>query len=517
MQKLQWTRNGKNSRQSQHGNWRKSRAGGRLFWKHNETKIKSTSNIDGHMSPQKNAELEPKFQKYKGRVVLRGDIVRDDSGACAVFTEQGSSASQMTAVKVMGVIARLPDCDGQAADAVSAYTQVKLEDDPRVLKNLSQNVQTYGYVFHDTNCRNPGQTLQIQWYLSNEIYMDIHRQDCCGKDSSKKFYWNLAGKKSRIGNVFCSSKTRIILIGVCGWHEVVERSRIWLPCGRNWCRMLILTNQLHFSTTFSWDVLNVNANRIWATEKLPGWEKPLAQTTAWSCDMEGHARKCVEWCCELANKKVKQLYKVSSLCLDDHQLEGRTWISWRITKRMLTKCLKCLYLAPDGRTTWHLVVSQQACEISHKMDSSMWQTLGKADFKHSSHKWPPTIWSCGLHGSALQTGFVSRLGDLEDSKSTSGGVLCIFGSRTFVALDVQEKKRQCPTVLQGLKSFLWMLGCAWMEYLRSTSGTSYLRCYVQRTTLRDKVDWPKETIPLTKPRPKHQPKRESERSSNCQM
>ena len=54
-----------------------------------------------------NAELEPKFQKYKGRVVLRGDIVKDDSGVYAVFTEQGSSASQMTAAKVMDVIARL--------------------------------------------------------------------------------------------------------------------------------------------------------------------------------------------------------------------------------------------------------------------------------------------------------------------------------------------------------------------------------------------------------------------------
>ena len=81
-----------------------------------------------------NAELEPKLQKYKGRVVLRGDIVKDDSGACAVFTEQGSSASQMTAAKIMDVIARLPDCDGQAADAVSAYTQEKLEDAPRLLK-----------------------------------------------------------------------------------------------------------------------------------------------------------------------------------------------------------------------------------------------------------------------------------------------------------------------------------------------------------------------------------------------
>ena len=43
----------------------------------------------------KNSELEPQYQKHKGRVVLRGDIVKDDSGSCAVFTEQGSSASQM--------------------------------------------------------------------------------------------------------------------------------------------------------------------------------------------------------------------------------------------------------------------------------------------------------------------------------------------------------------------------------------------------------------------------------------
>ena len=27
----------------------------------------------------KNAELEPQFQNYKGRVVLRADIVKDDS------------------------------------------------------------------------------------------------------------------------------------------------------------------------------------------------------------------------------------------------------------------------------------------------------------------------------------------------------------------------------------------------------------------------------------------------------
>ena len=82
----------------------------------------------------KNAALEPTLQKYNGRVLLREGIVKDDSGTYEVLTEQGSSASQMTAAKVMDAIAILPDCHGQAADAVSAYTQVKLEDASRVLK-----------------------------------------------------------------------------------------------------------------------------------------------------------------------------------------------------------------------------------------------------------------------------------------------------------------------------------------------------------------------------------------------
>ena len=82
----------------------------------------------------KNAELEPICRNTKAESCSRGDIVKDDSRAYAVFTGQGSSASQMTAAKIMDVVARLTGCDGQAADAVPAYTQVKLEDAPRLLK-----------------------------------------------------------------------------------------------------------------------------------------------------------------------------------------------------------------------------------------------------------------------------------------------------------------------------------------------------------------------------------------------
>ena len=122
----------------------------------------------------KNADLGTKHQKYKGRVVLRGDIVKDDSGSYAVFSEQGSSASQMTAVKVMDIISRLPGCAGQAADAVSVYTQVKMEDAPKLMKiPNSECLQTFGFVYHDTNGPNHGPVLKTQLFLLSGICMVI--------------------------------------------------------------------------------------------------------------------------------------------------------------------------------------------------------------------------------------------------------------------------------------------------------------------------------------------------------
>ena len=119
-------------------------------------------------------------KKYKGRVVLRGDIVKDDSGSYAVFTEQGSSASQMTAAKIMDIISRLPGCDGQAADAISAYTQVKMEDAHKLFKKIpNRSVQTFGFVYHDTNGQYRGPVWKTQSFLLNEICMVILWQDYC--------------------------------------------------------------------------------------------------------------------------------------------------------------------------------------------------------------------------------------------------------------------------------------------------------------------------------------------------
>ena len=54
-------------------------------------------------------------------------------------------------------------------------------------------------------------------------------------------------------------------------------------------------------------------------EKLPYYEN--FRFSSWSYDTEGHAKKCVERYCELANKTTQQLYKVSTPCIDDHHFK----------------------------------------------------------------------------------------------------------------------------------------------------------------------------------------------------
>ena len=117
----------------------------------------------------KNAELEAKHQKYKGRVVLRGDIVKDNSGSYAVFTEQGSSASQMTAAKIMDFISRLPGAQDKQQMQYPLIPKSKWKMHHLYEGFQNRSVQTFAFVYHDTNGQNRGPVWKIQLFLLNEI------------------------------------------------------------------------------------------------------------------------------------------------------------------------------------------------------------------------------------------------------------------------------------------------------------------------------------------------------------
>ena len=203
---------------------------------------------------------------------------------------------------------------------------------------------------------------------------------------------------------------------------------VYLGCSQRQCQVSkdVVDN---YRTMFE---SRISAGR---TEKLPFPQN--LRFSSWSYDMEGHAKKCVERYCELANKSTQQLYKVSTPCIDDHHFKEEDMKSVGELSQVCSQIvLKCLYLARIGRpdilwlgnkvarsiTKW-----TKACDKSlNRLISYIHHTCEYRKYCHVGN----TAKQCRL-GLFQDSDF---MGDLEDSKSTSGGTLCNFGSHTFVPI-----------------------------------------------------------------------------------
>ena len=129
------------------------------------------------------SELETKYQKNKGRVALRGDIVNDDSYSYVVFVKQGASASQMTAAKIIDIISQLSGCEGQAATQYLLALNSRWKMIQNYWKFHDRNFEIFGYVYQDTHGLNHGPVWKTRSFLLNESCMVILWQDY------KVFHW----------------------------------------------------------------------------------------------------------------------------------------------------------------------------------------------------------------------------------------------------------------------------------------------------------------------------------------
>ena len=225
MRKQQWTKDGKNSRKCKHGKRPESGAKKRWSMKHG---IKVEKFILRHWCISVISRIRSwnhNFKKYKGRVVPRGDMVKDDAGSYAVFTRQRWSVAQMTAAKVMDVMARLPGCAGQAADAVSAETQVKMEDAQKLLKIPKSECP-------DIWIRRPRHKWPTLWSCMEDPVVPLERNlygnPLAGVLWKRQFEKVLLEhgweKSSKLGMLVCETRKMTTLICVCGrfkpgWEE----------------------------------------------------------------------------------------------------------------------------------------------------------------------------------------------------------------------------------------------------------------------------------------------------------
>ena len=240
----------------------------------------------------------------------------------------------MTAATVMDVISRLSCCEGQAADAVSAKTEVKMEDAPKLLKNPKSECP-------DIWIRLPRQKRHKSWSSMEDPVVPFERnlyghpltgllwerqfdkiplKNCWEKVSNWECFFvhrekvlflsvyvddiKLGGKKQNIDPMWKSLNKEVDLGEPTSFLDHVH-----LGCTQRQCEISrdIVDN---YTTIFE--------SRISAkgTEKLPYSEN--FRFSSLSYDMEGHAKKCVERYCELANKTTQKLYKVSTPYIDDH-------------------------------------------------------------------------------------------------------------------------------------------------------------------------------------------------------
>ena len=160
--------------------------------------------------------------------------------------------------------------------------------------------------------------------------MVILWQDCYGKGNLRKFCWNTVGKKFLTGNVSLSTEQEDYSypcvwtisnwqvrqktqnrFGKFSWKTLTRENQtsfldhVYLGCTQRECKIrtdIVANYRDMFETRIS-----AGAKRK-PTHK--SFREPDAETiSSRSYDIEGHAKKCVERYCELANKRFNSYTK----------------------------------------------------------------------------------------------------------------------------------------------------------------------------------------------------------------
>ena len=163
----------------------------------------------------------------------------------------------------------------------------------------------------------------------------------------------------------------------------------------------------------------------------------LRGPTTWKAMPRNAWNDIVSW----QTKTTQQLYKVSTPCIDDHHLKEEELKSvGELSKVYSQIVLKCLFLARIGRPDIFWSVNKLARSIT-KWTKACDKRLNRLisyihhTCEHKQYCFVGNIAKQCRLGLFRHSEFA---GDLEDSKSTSGGTLCVFGSHTFCSkkLDV---------------------------------------------------------------------------------
>ena len=288
-------------------------------------------------------------------------------------------------------------------------------------------------------------------------------------------------KSSKLVMLVCESIGDFVVCvrgTISRWLERRETLIVRWRYGRN---TLFWENQHHSWAIFTWDVLKLNAKQARILLKITGtcWnlrslleQQKLARTNSRENGdvVLRHGRSCEEMRLKaIANwqtKTMQQLHKATTPSID-HQFKEEDLASMGDLSTVCPQIvLNCPYLARIGRLDILWLVNKLARTVSKwtrawdkclaRLISYTHCTSGYMQYCHVGN-----TAHCRL-GLFQDSDFA---GDLEDSKSTSGGTLCIFGSHTFVPrLDMWQANFGLTQFDRVLSCIKWCRLYAWMQF-----------------------------------------------------
>ena len=291
------------------------------------------------------------------------------------------------------------------------------------------------------------------------------------------------GEGFQLGMLIRTPWKRVILICVCGWHKIGwKETKHWSDVEstqqRSWfgrtnifpasCIPGMYSKTMWNKQRYCWQL----QNHVWIQNfRRSNWKMTMLGKSEYFfvvLDMEGRAKKCVERYCVLANRMTKQLCKVWIPCIDDHPSfqKKKNWNPWENCQKYALKLFWSAY-------TWHV--------LEDPIFYGQWTNLhdrsqnGPKLVTNDYVVWSPTfithvntnsivVWvilqkQCRL-GLFQDSDFA---GDLEDSKSSSGGTLCVLGSHTLLPISwMCTKQTSVSHSSTESEIILWMQDWGWM-------------------------------------------------------
>ena len=272
------------------------------------------------------------------------------------------------------------------------------------------------------------------------------------------------GENSKLGMSLCTLWKRIILICVCGWHKIGWKKQnldpmwkllnkevdlgeltsfldhVYLGCTQRQCKIskdIVDNYRTMFESRISAGVREVifpSRSSYFFMVLWHGWScKEVCGTILWVGKQDD----------------TTTLQSMYSMHWWPPLQRWKTEICWRIVTGMLSDCSKkCWHLARIGRPDILWSVNKLARSITKWTKACDKRVNRLISYIHHNCEYKQY---CHVGNTAKQWRFglfqdSDFAGDLEDSKSTSGGTLCIFGSHTFVPISWMCKKQTSPRI-----------------------------------------------------------------------